>query len=235
MSRDHAIAARLGQSLTSLGLRLTRRVDTNMVFFEAPCAADTVQKALLARGVLVFGGKGRDMRLVVHHQVGEEVVEVVVEVLGEFMNITSGDGRRPCCADVQRSSFVLAFQYAWFSWTARRARNASSKAHLSRNTRPMEAVAFVAFVAGATCLTRQTKELTRAHSTSQPLFRYFFPSLGGRSGLRCIFREASLRSFRRSARPSANVTVPEGGSFDANPHLLSSLPALGAALSVGDL
>ncbi|KAI8815865.1 pyridoxal phosphate-dependent transferase [Fimicolochytrium jonesii] len=81
LHQTHAIATSLATRITSLGLPLTKSPDTNMVWFESPVSADELKVLLEAEGVRIFGGVGREVRLVVHWQVGEEGVEAVVRVL----------------------------------------------------------------------------------------------------------------------------------------------------------
>lgn len=85
METDHENARFLGESLEKLGLRLTRRVDTNMVWAEMPCTGDELQMAVAKRGLRVFGGDDKEMRFVIHSQTPRKAVEELVAGIRDYL------------------------------------------------------------------------------------------------------------------------------------------------------
>ncbi|KAJ3036751.1 Threonine aldolase [Rhizophlyctis rosea] len=82
LHHDHENATLLATGLSKLWFRITKRVDTNMVWAEAPVStADEIETILREAGVRCFGGEGTEMRFVVHSGVGREGVEYVLGVL----------------------------------------------------------------------------------------------------------------------------------------------------------
>ncbi|KAJ3260040.1 Threonine aldolase [Chytriomyces hyalinus] len=87
LNEDHATAKLLAEKLTSYGFKVTRKVETNMIWFDSSSVGvtgDELQAALASKGVRVFGGSGREQRWVVHHQVTGECVEAVGEALANL-------------------------------------------------------------------------------------------------------------------------------------------------------
>ncbi|KAI9339405.1 pyridoxal phosphate-dependent transferase [Obelidium mucronatum] len=88
MKVDHEVAKYLGNQLTSLGFALTRKVETNMVWFDTQSvglSGTELQAVLAQNGVRVLGGPIGEQRWVVHHQVSKESVDHIIRTLSEVV------------------------------------------------------------------------------------------------------------------------------------------------------
>ncbi|KAI9199828.1 pyridoxal phosphate-dependent transferase [Polychytrium aggregatum] len=94
LKRDHEHAKILANGLVELGFVLVHQPHTNMVFFDGKNVklpggdGFTMEKysAMLARhGIKVFGGETSSGRLVLHHQIPTEAVELLLRVTREWI------------------------------------------------------------------------------------------------------------------------------------------------------
>ncbi|KAJ3026912.1 UNVERIFIED_CONTAM: Threonine aldolase [Siphonaria sp. JEL0065] len=88
IANDHLTAKYLGEHLVGLGFELTRKVETNMVWFDTSkvgVSGDDLQRVLASKGVRVLGGPAGEQRWVVHHQVSRTSVDVIVQALSEYL------------------------------------------------------------------------------------------------------------------------------------------------------
>ena len=84
LGKDHENASYLAKSLQNLGLRITKKTDTNMVwvdFADFQLTADDICAELLEHGVKIFSGKGSELRLVLHHQIRREEIDKTLEII----------------------------------------------------------------------------------------------------------------------------------------------------------
>ncbi|KAJ3075163.1 Threonine aldolase [Podochytrium sp. JEL0797] len=97
LGRDHEVAVYLGERLEALGFLLTRKVETNMVWFDTTdvgVSGTELQSVLGGKGVRVLGGGVGEQRWVVHHQVSREAVDHVGGVLELFLAGKKVEGMR---------------------------------------------------------------------------------------------------------------------------------------------
>jgi threonine aldolase len=86
LARDHANARHLAQTLAKIpGIAIDpRKVETNIVIFDISASGLSTtefSKRLEARGVLINGINGRDMRIVTHHDVDRAGCERALEAI----------------------------------------------------------------------------------------------------------------------------------------------------------
>ena len=77
LQKDHEHASKLASALLEMGIKLTKQCETNMVWVDTKNigTADYVATELAKHGILSFGGKSFELRIVLHHQVDEQGVE----------------------------------------------------------------------------------------------------------------------------------------------------------------
>ena len=90
MSVDHENARYLASSLQSLGVRITKRVDTNMVFFDTSPISPSLtmsylESKLLTEGIKIFGGDSTQGRLVLHHHITKQDIDRFTNVLERIL------------------------------------------------------------------------------------------------------------------------------------------------------
>ncbi|KAI8909152.1 pyridoxal phosphate-dependent transferase [Gorgonomyces haynaldii] len=79
MHLDHQRAQKLKEALEGLGFKVVGPVDTNMVWVDcAPYTATQVHNVLEPLGVKIFEGNNTLMRLVVHHQIEDAHIDLLV-------------------------------------------------------------------------------------------------------------------------------------------------------------
>ncbi|ORY51347.1 hypothetical protein BCR33DRAFT_780342 [Rhizoclosmatium globosum] len=89
LKNDHETARYLAAQLTELGFPTTRKVETNMVWFDTTplkLTGTELQVVLAANGVRILGGAMGEQRWVVHHQVTKQSVDHIINVLREFLS-----------------------------------------------------------------------------------------------------------------------------------------------------
>ncbi|KAJ3136967.1 Threonine aldolase [Physocladia obscura] len=93
MHIDHENAKRLAEGLGALGFKITRKPETNMVWFDTESRGltpDAIQAVLAENGVRISGGRNAgECRWVVHHQVPKEAVEHILKVLEDNFGIAA--------------------------------------------------------------------------------------------------------------------------------------------------
>ncbi|KAJ3214777.1 Threonine aldolase [Dinochytrium kinnereticum] len=87
MTSDHENAKLLATGFESMGFKLVKRCDTNMVWLDGSAlgiTANDLRDVLKENGILIFGG-GAESRWVLHHQVHRKGVEKALGVVKEFL------------------------------------------------------------------------------------------------------------------------------------------------------
>ena len=88
LHKDHENAAFLARSLQDLGLVLTKKCETNMVwvdFASFDLTADEVSAALAAKGIKIFSGSESEIRLVLHHQISRQAVVETISTIKQLL------------------------------------------------------------------------------------------------------------------------------------------------------
>lgn len=81
---DHKKAAYLAQELVNIGFKLTKPCETSMVWIDGAhlgLDADKISKALAEKDILIFGGSSTEIRLVVHHQISQQALDLTILTL----------------------------------------------------------------------------------------------------------------------------------------------------------
>ncbi|KAI8319470.1 aromatic amino acid beta-eliminating lyase/threonine aldolase [Martensiomyces pterosporus] len=87
MGETHARAKRLADGLQELGFKLAMPVDTNMVVIEdaeAKTTADQLSAALKPKGITMGTTYAGSTRIVIHHQIDDECIDLVLETAKEL-------------------------------------------------------------------------------------------------------------------------------------------------------
>jgi threonine aldolase len=88
---DHKKALKLASELVKIGYTLTKPCETNMVWVDTSMLGEGFEseifcKELAKHGIIVFGGQSHEIRLVVHHQITEEVIDQTIVVFKSIFN-----------------------------------------------------------------------------------------------------------------------------------------------------
>ncbi|TPX30904.1 threonine---tRNA ligase [Synchytrium microbalum] len=105
MKGVHENAQYLASQLSKLGFKVSRKTETNMVWFEEGATGvgiDDIQNAASEKGIAMLGARGTECRLVLHHQVPREAIE---SLLDPSNNLKAGIVGLP---NVGKSSFFNA-------------------------------------------------------------------------------------------------------------------------------
>jgi threonine aldolase len=84
LAEDHRLAKRFATGLAAIGPYVVdpSAVETNIVFFDTgPVEAPRIVEAAAARGILLYAVGPRRMRIVTHRDVGDEGVDLLLELL----------------------------------------------------------------------------------------------------------------------------------------------------------
>lgn len=90
LGRDHELAVRLQDSLLALGVPLSKKVETNMVWVDLShwedVDAEKLSQFLAPRGIRCFGGHGaQEVRFVIHSQIPSEALAALVQSFQHFL------------------------------------------------------------------------------------------------------------------------------------------------------
>lgn len=93
--QDHRKALKLSQELVKIGYALCKPCDTSMVWIDtsmlgAGFQAEVFSQNLAKEGILSFGGNSHEIRLVVHHQITDEVIDKTIQVFSLIFNGQTG-------------------------------------------------------------------------------------------------------------------------------------------------
>ncbi|KAI8896629.1 pyridoxal phosphate-dependent transferase [Globomyces pollinis-pini] len=89
LKHDHENAALLAEGLIKLGFKLSIPHETNMVWVDLSSKdliSQDVYDALMAKGILNFGGNDTVLRFVVHHQISKEHIIETIDIISELLN-----------------------------------------------------------------------------------------------------------------------------------------------------
>jgi threonine aldolase len=85
---DEENASYLASELVTMGFSLSIPTETNMVWLDTSklgLLAEDLSSALAQHGIIAFGGKSTKMRLVVHHQINREAIDLTLKVIRDVV------------------------------------------------------------------------------------------------------------------------------------------------------
>jgi threonine aldolase len=112
MPETHKLARRLAVDLQDMGVTLAFPQMTNMVFINtanAGVAINDILPALLRRNIKI-GGNGTTSRLVLHHQINDEAVDILLDTMKDVIDHKKSLGARPISTPVSQQDAVKAYK-----------------------------------------------------------------------------------------------------------------------------